>query len=60
MLLWVQICPKFGTENLSENFLAEMEFHKIDPWKQVPIGNRSLAMLVRSKNCQWRHHSVKM
>jgi hypothetical protein len=28
----VEFCPQYDDENLSEKFLAEMEFCKIDPW----------------------------
>jgi hypothetical protein len=30
-ILWVETCPKFEDENLSETFKAKMEFCKIGP-----------------------------
>jgi hypothetical protein len=32
MLFWIEIGPVFEDQNVSENFSAETDTHKIDPW----------------------------
>jgi hypothetical protein len=41
----VKFCLKVGDKDLSENFSAQMEFCKIDPWPQSPARGRVRGLL---------------